>query len=183
MENREAVEMKRAVEMIVNAPLPALSKADLILVYLGAKPAADITLFPWLALAKADFETLLSEELHLINFQLNREDGREKEGYFDFVVAKNLSDAEKLRDSRQNKDFQAYQAAKGYPASFVSAFKNRRLLLDNKGYPADFAQCPINFPLTQNDWQAQFELIKKWNGLIKEYAPKLFEELQNPSSQ
>jgi len=110
---------------------------------------------------------------------LARHDQKESEGYFDYVVGASLQQAQALIKSRQNKNFEAFYLAKGYPPSFVRSFKNRKLLLEQKDYPADWANYPINFPLTADAWQAELALIKKWNLALKEYAPELYAELRD----
>ncbi len=165
--NKEKIQKLEKLEM---GPAP---KAEIMLVLLGEKLAAELLIFP-----NSDKEKIKKslEELGLIVKE--KESRKFSKAESAIAIAKDEATAERLVNADPSKDHEEFGELMSYPGTAIEAFGKKKLQFneEDENYP-DFKDIIFKFQLSKKNWQEEFELLKKWSKSIKKYSPETFNDL------
>jgi hypothetical protein len=163
----EDLNLKEAITSIESLNAGSEQRAQLILVRLGLKPAAELALYPWNS-SPEEAETLLAKSNLTY---LRRESNRQQKTVAEYAVSKDEEIAKKLINCDSSA---GYGALMGYPSTAIEAFENREVYLGP--LPDDVKNSIFKMAFSKDHFQDEFETVRKWNTALSEYAPKLTQE-------
>ena len=178
-------EKQEKIQLLEKLNIGSAQKAEIILIFLGLKPAADLTLFKnydseeivKAALAKVGLEFADKEARDKAGSVITDRDHQRKKCLAVISVARDQKTLKELLELYPNKDHEAYGRLMGYPETAVQAFTNKELLdsqTERELIGADGNIFTVKF--SKDHWQEELELIKTWNQAIKKYAPDTYRE-------
>jgi hypothetical protein len=193
---------KEDIKAIEKLPLNLEDKRDLILLYLGEKPASLIEESKSYKKEKEiDFLEKINQEREKIeqifkNLGLFWKRGgiykvvKKKScdiGY-KFLVSKNPENLSQLIKALEEKDSKKIGLSLGYPKTAAEAFakgelldyKNLKKLISKEEWEEIKKENLfkfLTFHLSKDHWREELEIVKRHQKLIKEKAPRLYEEI------
>ena len=173
--DRENAEYRRKIEILNAVRIGPEQKAQIILVVLGLKPAAELALYE-------DNDNVETIEAALrqagLLFTKKETDGpvESKRLFCEYAFANVASTLEQLSLIDSKSDHAAYGRLMGYPPSAIDAFIDKEKLLPADEYP-DMAGVIFSFKLSKGGWQAELATLRQWSEAIKEFAPAVYQEL------
>ncbi len=158
-----------------NLEIGSFPSAELMLIFLGYKPATEVALAPWNDPPEKVVKTL--RDSGLIAGIKNYKDVNGKK-FAIVAVAKDKETMERLKKAEADADHEEYGRLMGYPDTAIDAFMHKEKLLPEVDYPEKNDKT-LDFKLSKDHWQEEIKVIKKWSQAIKQYSPKIY-ELLNP---
>jgi len=190
---------RKEIKSIEKLPLNCQDRIDTILLYLKEKPAAFVEASRRIYKGKDEKEiqavNQLTQEKHQIQETLEKlkfayqakEFKKEEErtrnlGHY-FFIGRDSEKLGRLLEAMENKDDKEIGLALGYPESACEAFVNKATI--------DYSELPkeerkkifkegtlkfIDFRLSRDHWQEELGLARRWQQLINEKSPNLYEE-------
>lgn len=165
---------KEKVANFENLNMGAYPQAELILIFLGLKPATEVDVAPWNDSPQKIAQAI--KDAGLIVAKKNSKDVNGKK-FTILAIARDKETLLRLKQAEGNKDHQEYGRLMGYPDTAIDAFLDDEKLLPEKDYP-DMTDKFMNFKLSKDHWQEEIKVITKWSQAIKQYAPKVYEILK-----
>ena len=163
-ESSEEDKKKEAITSIESIDAGPEQKAQLILVLLGLKPAAELALYPWNS-SPENVEAFLDRS----GLQYaRRKSNKQGKTVAEYAVSKD----ERLVDRLLNCDSSAeYGALMGYPESAVQAFEAKEVY--EGPLPEDIENSIFKMKFSKDLFEKEFETVRRWNKALSEYAPNL----------
>lgn len=142
-------------------------RAQLVLVLLGLKPATDVSVFPWNSPSK-EIENLLEKSgLQFIKYKNKKQEKTRDE----YAVARDKETAERLMNADPRSTHREYGALMGYPQTAVEAFLKGEFY--GGPLPEDIKNSIFQLKFSKDNYEEEFEVVRKWNQAIQEYCPSL----------
>lgn len=163
-ENSQEAEIRDKVKAIEAIDTGPEQKAQLVLLILGIKPAAELSLY-----AKNSTPEETESLLQKAGLVYVRKDPDYSKIVAQYAISSSLEMVEKLLQSNSPSD---YGKLMGYPQTAIDAFNNR----DNryKGpLPDDIDNSIFKLVFSKDHFQEEFEVVRGWNKALMEYAPDL----------
>lgn len=169
----EEEKKREKVKNLESLNIGPAQKAAIILVALRLKPAAELDLFK--GNDKPELVVKILEDAGLLTA---RKDLPPKaKTVLRLAIACDEEILEKLEKTDPAKDHEEFGNLMGYPKTAVDAFLNKEKRLPRDAYPAD-REVIFQIILSKDHWQEELEILRKWSGAIKEYAPDLYAQLK-----
>ncbi|SRR6056297_141489 len=161
------------IKKIEELDIGARPKAEMMLVLLGEKPAMELGVYSW----NSDPEEI-ERALEDSGLSCARKETKEGENgpKSVLVVTREEDELEELLNLDPSQDHEEYGRLMGYPESAIKAFKDKKFQLEEENYP-DEEGVIFDFKLSRDNWREEWELLKRWSQIIKEYSPQTFEGL------
>jgi hypothetical protein len=162
-------EQIRAIE---NLNIGPRQKAEAMLVVLNAKPATTISVYEGndqpgkVREALEDGAGLFTEET---------KGAQNINSSAEYAIARDQETAKRLSQIDPDRDHEEYGRLMGFPETAIKTFGAPEAL-DRNDFP-NMSGIPFSFSLSKEHWREEFEVLKKWTAMIKEYSPKTFSEL------
>lgn len=199
---RESMELK-GIEVIENSKIGEIDKAELLLVFLGEKdgywhPVVDT--FPTNDLKKREetrnridkvkkefLEILKNMQVyyHLEEFETETEEGKVKMG-FNFFVSSDRERMENLKEAHKNQNSLEIGLALGYPKTAVEGYLEDDIF-DTEEYLTSLSKEEREkmeeqlkfrfFALSKKNWRKELELVKKYQEVVRNKSPKIYQEI------
>ena len=203
-ENLEKKE-RRELEVIEKSSLSPQDKEDLLLVYLGEKPAV------WIGTGNRFYKTETEEVRREKMESLNRKGeetkrvlenlslpnhfyshGTEEEKTIlmshDFLVGQDSGKLKRLREVLESGESKDIGLALGYPESAVEAFIKGEVLdrakdlkrlskKERDELKKEEVFKFLTFGLSKSNWREELELVRKYQRAIKEKSPRIYDEI------
>lgn len=169
LENNSVKERIKAIE---NLNIGPRQKAEAMLVVLQAKPTTTVSVFEGNDKPEKVQDALeRGAGLHVEPTRANQNTNALAE----FAVARDQETAKKLARLDPDRNHEEYGRLMGFPETARRTFGTPEAL-DRDDFP-DMSGIPFSFSLSKAHWREEFEVLKKWTALIKEYSPKTYSEL------
>jgi len=169
---------REEIKPIIELPLGVSVKAQMVLVLLNEKPGLEFNV-------SADSEVLKLlkkfEEIGLVSavFPSDTDKGKVK-----IVVSRKKEIIDELNNlsPSNGSDHKRYGQLMGFPDTAIEAFLDPDKRLNFKDQEKIREGLPhfFRFRMSREHAAEELEVIKRWNKLILEYAPELFDELYPP---
>ncbi len=166
--NKELQARCRVVESIGTG---VEQKAQLVLVLLGLKPAASLSIFPWNMTPLAVEKNLDKANLKYIRKRILKY----SKAIAEYAVSNDYETARKLLNARSSTEFGRLY---GYPETAIQAFESGKRY--NGKLPKDIDLSIFRFAFSQEHFEQEFQVIRKWNQALLEYAPSLAHIWRDP---
>ena len=162
--NEQLLSQCRAIESIGTG---IEQVAQLILVVVSLKPAAELSLYEW-NMSPMDVEKRLSEAG--LKY-LRREHSKHYNTVAEYAISKDEKMAEKLLKASTDREFGTLF---GYPETAIHAFEQSSSYEGE--LPADYDRSLFRFRFSKDHFEQEYETIRKWNQAFLEYAPSLVQK-------
>jgi len=194
---------REVIEKVENYPhLDLQEKVELLLVLGEFKKAneQDFESDEWydsqpeknVALEKIESYEKLLEEIGLV-FEKKKETMKSRRAYKEdnyeyvrniervqYIFAKKKEDIEKYKRAGQEESDELFGEVYGFPQTAVKAFNQPNGLIKYNELPEnirnDEAYAFYTFELSRENFQQEFETVKKWAEFIKRNSPKIYKE-------
>ncbi len=189
---------RKEIELIEKLPLSCEDRSDVMLLYLKEKPAAFVEISRRIYKDKEESEALnqvtrekdrFQETLEKLKFPYQTKEFKEEEektrnlGHY-FYIGRDPEKLSRLLEAIKNKDDKEIGLSLGYPESACDAFVNKTTI-DYSELPKEERKRILKegtlkfspFYFSRDHWQEELDLVKKWQQLIKEKSPNLYEEM------
>lgn len=200
-ENRERKE-REDIERIMELPLFDLHRMGIILTYLGEKPASLTQVAYNVNAPESEIKKELSKKEKIqkvleqagMKFEIVEKSEKTEEGVelkrYTFLIAKKEEVLEALKKAFELKDHETMGRLFGYPETAVEAFVKGEIISDyskwwwslpeekRKDLEKEGIMNLLNFSLSKEHWEEELETLRRWQKVIKEKAPKLWEKLE-----
>jgi hypothetical protein len=199
MEKKESADIERMENLDF---LGTQDRMNLILTYLGEKPTSEIEIVYDSKKPLAELQEVLSRKEDLernlnafgLRFKILEREKTDEDGFdrkeFQFLVGKEEKNLGELEKALLAKDDKKIGKLFGYPETAVEAFsKGWDKILDEKEWWQELSEKERNdllqegvlnfrnFALSKEYWREELETVRKWQSIIKEKAPKLYQEM------
>ncbi|MSU75307.1 MAG: hypothetical protein EXS55_02230 [Candidatus Magasanikbacteria bacterium] len=167
-------EQKESIQFLEQLKIGPAQKAELILVVLGLKPAAEVVIFPWNDLPEKVVATI--EKTSLLVHEKPKNQASSGKVVATYAVARDAETLQQLLQTDPAKDHEAYGRLMGFPTSAVEAFLNKTTLKTDED---DLERRGIIFgmKLSRDNTKEELRLLEYWSQLIKKYAPATYRSL------
>ena len=158
------------IEQIEKMDIGSLQKANMLLVYLGEKPATELELYTWnekpeSIVSKMQSLKLFYKEKVIENKEMTR-------AYF---IAKSEEIAELLSKTDPSKDHEQYGRLMGYPETAIQSYLKNNTTTED--LPEWIKKNPLAPALSKDNYLAEFKVFENWMNIIKEKSPTVYNEL------
>ncbi len=172
-------DIKKALKDVQKLRLRGFVKAELVLVLLGAKPAADLDI----RFKDSDPKQIL---LLLKKYGLKAVSVKPKDAVRDqlkvqviLAVSKKISLVKTLakllaKDVLNKNDHKIFGKLMGFPETAIKAFVNRLVLSDDKR--PKMRGIPLEFAMSRDHWADEFLVMKNWANLLKKNTPTIYRQ-------
>jgi hypothetical protein len=191
---------RRDVETIENLDLGKQNRMNLILAYLGKKPTSEIMIGYNERVPFEELEESLVKKRSLervlstigLKFRVSEKESIDEDGFelkiFEFFVGRDERKIEELKDAFLKQDHEKTGKLLGYPETAIEAFVKEEGIFDRKSWWESLPEKEreklleegvlnfLNFALSKRHWREELELVRKWQRIIREKAPKLYQE-------
>lgn len=171
--------LKEQIFVIENIPTGVQPRAEVILVFLGEKPAAEMYL------PNKDNADHVVDDLRRIGLYAEVIEGRVQGKHahaVDIGVAKSQELLDELKQTKSNENHRRYGELMGYPSSAIDAFlgENEAEKLssgEQTKMTEGLSDVLVHFRFSKQHAEEELAKLKKWFRIIAEHAPELFDEL------
>lgn len=139
-------------------------KAQLILVLLDIKPAAELTLYKWNS-SPEEAEVQLAQAG--LEFQKKEGESNDKITAI-YAVSKDKDLLNKLIHCNSDRE---YGELMGYPKTAIDAFEKNDVY--DGPLPEDIENSIFKLRFSKANHDEEFEVVRKWNRALTQYAPNL----------
>lgn len=192
------------IKIVENSNLSIHDKKELLLVYLGEKPALwfpaeddfsennteekeDVLkrISKMRANIKNTVEKLVGIFYEIEDFEIRKEDGRIKKG-FNFIAGHDQKKLNNLKKSFDNPSSRTRGIALGYPKSSVEGYLNDEIfefeeylgqLKEDEKKELEETLKFAGFSLSKDNWKEELKIVKRYQQKIKAKSPKIYKEI------
>lgn len=196
---------KNNIRAIENSSLNLQSKQDLLLVYLKERPSSshpsenkyykkefcekEDDLLKKIDEEKKDIRVMLeSLEIPFYFEEFEEENKKPIEKKYRFLVGRSEEDLENLKEALRKCSAKEIGTALGYPKTSVDAFVEGEILdkYDDLRFLAQKEKEDlkkeqvfkfVSFGLSKQNWRSELDLVRRYQMIIKEKAPKLYSDI------
>lgn len=165
---------KEMIKSIENLKIGSKPKANIILIFLGLKPATELEISSHNDSAEKVINVIENIGLKVkIKSKFKRKDK-------DIVllsVADNQENLDRLEQIDPSKNHEEYGRLMGYPETAIDAFLHKEKRLDPENY-LENDELIFFIAMSKENWEEEIKTLKKWSDAIKEQAPDLYVELK-----
>jgi Mg/Co/Ni transporter MgtE len=165
---------KEMIRSIESLSIGSIQRANIILVYLGLKPATEIDIYTHNDSAE---KVISAIEAIGLKTKIKREFKQKDKDVIRISVASNQENLEKLEKVDPSKDHEEYGRLMGYPETAIGAFLNKEKKLEYNHY-LDDEDLVFFITMSKEDHGEEVKTLKKWSNAIKEHAPDLYIKLK-----
>jgi len=158
------------IEQIEKMDIGPLQKANILLVYVGEKPATELELYRW----NEKPESIISkiENLKLFCKEKATENKEITKAYF---IATSEEVVDLLSKTDPSRDHEQYGRLMGYPETAIQSYiKNNATTED---LPEWIKRNPLISALSKDNYLTEFKVFENWMNRIKEKSPAIYNEL------
>lgn len=163
-ENSQETEIREKVKAIEAIHTGPEQKAQLVLLVLGIKPAAELSLYAKNSTPE-ETESLL-QKAGLVYVRKDADGGKVVAQY---AISNSIEMVEELLQSNSPSE---YGKLMGYPQTAIDAFNTRDGRYDGP-LPDDIYNSIFKLIFSKDHFQEEFEVVRSWNKALMEYAPDL----------
>jgi len=161
-ESLEEINKKEQIKHILSIDIGAEQQAQMIMVLLELKPAAELYLYPWNSSIDKTEEELSKSGL----LYLKKENKKQNNTVAEYVISKNEQLMNRLLSCSSSSE---YGELMGYPKTAIQAFEKKDVY---KGpLPKDIEESIFKMAFSNENFTEEFETIRKWNEALLKYAP------------
>lgn len=166
-ESLDEVHKKEAINQVMQLNAGSAQKAELVLIILGIKPSTELSLFPWNSTQEEAERILLSTGLNFVK----KDKPLWEKASVEYAISNNPELVQKLLQPTTSAE---YGRLMGYPESAIEAFESEKTY---EGIlPEDIENSIFRLKFSQDHFNQEFEVVRKWNEAIRNYAPELLEQ-------
>jgi len=198
----ETEEERETIERMENLSLGNQDKMNLILTFLGEKPTSEVEIDYDSKIPFIELEDALAKKENLeknlsdfgLKFKILERERIDKDGFehknFQFLIGKDEEKIKQLEGAILDEDVKKQGILFGYPGTAAEAFSKgiKELFIHEDWWQTlsekekgDISKEGIlnfkNFQFSKKHWREELEFVRRWQGVIKEKAPKLFQEI------
>jgi hypothetical protein len=152
----------------------AYDLATAALVLAGERPATSIDLFEWNDSAETVERTL--KEAGLAVRRRHFKDIYTEEDRAEILVARDEETLDRLEHADASKDHAEYGQLMGFPQTAIDVLSKAAPRSKRRIREID-PQNVIQMSLSADHWEEEMEVMRRWNDVIREKTPKLYEKL------
>lgn len=163
-ENSHEAEIREKVKAIEAIHTGSEQKAQLVLLILGIKPAAELSLY-----AKNSTPEEAESLLQKAGLVYVRKDVEDSKIVAQYAISNSVELVEKLLQSNSSSE---YGQLMGYPQTAIDAFKTMDGRYDGP-LPDDIDNSIFKLIFSKDHFKEEFEVVRSWNNALMKYAPGL----------